>query len=148
MRRFSWIEVSGEKTCVQCECLGEHSILKRSLKLLEGNDAAVRFECSACGFLAIGIVSVDGSEPEPQAARQPAKAAHNRPAIIDPLYTSPETPYVPPKSDAEALEMAYGNVLPSNELQAILENGYPADVAAGSWRAVRRITPHEPENGG
>ena len=141
MRRFNWYEVSGEKTCLACECLGEHSVLKRTLKLLEGNDAAVKFLCESCGFVAVGVVSVDGSEPEP--VRRAAKPAVNCPAIQDPFEDFPkpvdETPYVEPKSDKEALERAFGEMISGEELRSIVENGYPGDVTAGDWRAERRI---------
>ena len=150
MRRFHWSEISGDKDCIQCACLGETSILTRKLTLLQGNDASVRFYCEICGFSAIGIVSVDGSETTPADVIQEIrgkitpKPRFNRPAITDPL----ETPvnYVPPKTDAEAVRMAFGEVSNPEEFQRIIEGAYDTEIeietpGGAPWRAERRITP-------
>ena len=145
MRRYHWTEISGEKDCLTCATLGEVNMLKRKLTLLQGNDASVKFSCSVCGFVAVGVVAVDGSEPaqaEPSGTRGMSRRAPAATvALPDPLATPEDETYVPPKTDAEAIERAYGKIVPPDEFIAIVEQGYVEKVESGNWKAERRITP-------
>lgn len=151
MRRFSWTEVSGARDCVQCLALGMESVLQRELKLIQGNDASVKFSCKNCGFTAVGVVAVDGSEPVQEPGRKPSgrpdlgyqqiKLSDKLPLLPDPLATPEDETYVPPKTDAEAIERAYGKIVPPDEFIAIVEQGYVDKVESGNWKAERRISP-------
>ena len=152
LRRFSWIEVSGDKECLQCSVLGEFTVLEKKLTLLQGNDASVRFSCPICGFKAVGVVAVDGSEPEPvrhpgsNLHAVPRKPVYNSPAIFDPMESLPqpqEEVYEPPKTDAEAIERAYGEVPDSAGFFERIRHAFLTvahEVTSGDWRAVPRFT--------
>ena len=144
MRRFSWIEVSGARDCVQCLALGMESILEREVNLLQGNNASVRFSCSACGFVAVGTVAVDGVEPSykgPATNKAPSSTTtYNAPSLPDPMETLPEAEQ--PKSDAEAIARVFGAILPPDEFFECLKQGYPTEVKAeNGWVARPRFTP-------
>jgi hypothetical protein len=145
VRRYHWTEISGVKDCLTCATLGESSILQRKLTLLQGNDAAVKFACPLCGFTAVGVVAVDGSEVSQDAPSGASGLSRRAPAppvdFPDPLVTQEDETYVPPKTDAEAIERAYGKIVPPDEFIAIVEHGYVDKVESGNWKAERRISP-------
>ncbi len=70
MKTFSWTEVSGAGyICLECAALGENSMLKRTVKLLEGNLVSVNFECPTCQWSDRGVVNL-GAEETPARARE------------------------------------------------------------------------------
>lgn len=150
MRRFHWTEISGEKDCPQCACLGETSILKRDINLLQGNDAAVKFTCEVCGFKSFGIVAVDGSDdPTPSVHKPSHKTQFNLPSIPDPLAVDPKPApdYKPPKTDEEAVQMAFGKLTDADEFVQLVTEMFDEAVEIGDpgqpgyWKAVRNVTP-------
>lgn len=148
MRRFGWAEVSGDKDCLQCSVLGETSILKRELRLLHGNEASVKFSCPVCGFSSVGVVSVDGSEVEPitiaRRALPKEPPRYNAPEIADPL-TKPE--YKAPKTDAEALSMAFGEMLEPEDFIQLVGEAFEPQIKSGDWVAKLHKTPTTIEMG-
>jgi hypothetical protein len=157
MRRFSYLEASSDHVCLQCLLLlGEKRLLKRELKLIKGNDAGLKLFCEVCDFSMVGVVAVDGSEPAPARQTRRPEPESREPAglpadFVDPMEPGepePETPYVPPKTDKEAVERVFGEIVPGDQLLAILENGYPKVVKIGdNRRAERQITSYPMELG-
>jgi hypothetical protein len=138
MQHFRWTEISGEKDCITCASLGEHTILHRKITLLEGNNASVKFWCDVCGFVSLGVVSVDGSEPQNSETSR-SGGAHLL-SLPDPLaYTDPAKQ---PKTDEEAMKMAFGEVIAPDSLEAILTNEYPQSVEIGKKTAKSMMTPY------
>ena len=138
MRTFSFLEASGEKDCLCCAALGEHTILNRKVTLLEGNKASVKFECPLCGYETLGLVSVDGSELGPSEPSRPGRATLL--SLPDPLKV--DDPSKMPKTDEEAMQMAFGETIDSDSLEAILTNGYPQSVEIGKRSARRTMMPY------
>ena len=157
MREFDYFECSGPRDCLQCAVIGEYSVLGRELTLLRGNVAKVKFFCSTCGFLMVGVVNVDPQEKtreeqleeeieaspltkrpltvrasELRAANQALRTHRPQPAPVE------EKEY---SSDDEALHAVYGGMVSEEELQRALEDAFPDPMEFGTTRAERRITP-------
>ena len=156
MQRFRFMDVSGSKDCLRCAALGlENSQLDRKMKLINDDLASVRFTCPNCDLVIVGVVSVEGNDGEeyapnhrqanirPQSTQPYARAALVNDASAPRLGVDPPKDF---KTDAEALEYAYGKPVSVDDLQSILENGYPEKVELGAGAsmkvAYRKISPY------
>jgi len=113
MLHYRWTEVSGVRECVQCLALGETTVLEKKLTLLSGNDASVKFSCPVCGFVAVGIVSVDGSEPQQGEATPAAKSL-----IVAPTAEEIEAAKPKPPPKAQRIIVPTGPPVDVEELYA------------------------------
>ena len=90
------------------------------------------------------MVAVDGSEETELPVQRGMSRRAPAPTVVltDPLAVADDPNYVPPKTDAEALQRAYGEMVDPEELLAIIQNGYPSEVTAGQWKATAQFTPN------